>query len=92
MHFGCNCGGMHYFELTFSDWDNWKEYWVEVVEPYTDNIWGRIKIAFKYIFKGQRIYHSGVGLTTADLIKVKEHIDKYIALDKPQENTENQIK
>lgn len=78
LDFECNCGGNHRIEFHYDLEENYKEYYITIIEPYTSNLWQRIKYICNYLFKGDKVYHYAIGLTTDDLEKVKKHMDRYI--------------
>lgn len=72
----CNCGGNHFISFIFTDYDNNKEFYIQMIDqPF--NLWYRIKKAIKYIVKGGDLYYMDIGVTEKDLDKIVNLINKY---------------
>jgi hypothetical protein len=78
--FKCCCGGHHFVEFNYeSEYENWIEYWVSVIDDGGgEGFFRRIKSAMKYIFKKDKLYWCEIGLNSRDLKRIKKHIDKYL--------------
>lgn len=80
--FQCTCSGSHFVMFDILDWDDYKEFYIQIIDPPT-KLWDRIKNAIIYIFKGEDLYWMEISLTEKDLDQVIELINKYKELKKP---------
>ena len=87
--FRCACGGQHFVSFCmdvdeFEDSDGTtakeKSYTVLVEDPLEVGLWRRIKDAVRYILGKRGLYFAEIYLCAEDLKKIKEHINKYLAL------------
>ena len=75
--YSCLCGGSHYIEFSCISEEDYKEYWISLIDTYHESLWTRLKVAFKYIIGNRNLEHSVIGLTETDIKEIVKHMTKY---------------